>query len=111
VPFVSNSLNIIRVVDSVIQVVDKSSSEKNSIFWRLEELGGWGKGNAVSRLNQASKQDLEGNSSFKVLSLTGRFIFLVNVSVFSNKGSEGLPRQVFRGLIDTLDNRLCSPEG
>ena len=88
----------------MIQVADKSRGEKNTIFWRLEELGGWGKRKAVSRLNQASKQDLEGNSSFKVLSLTGRFIFLANVSVFSNKGSEGLPRQVFRGLIDTLDN-------
>ena len=65
------SLNIIRVVDSVIQVADKSSGEKNTIFWRLEELGGWGKRKAVSRLNQASKQDLEGSGSFKVLSLEG----------------------------------------
>jgi hypothetical protein len=32
----------------------------------LEELGGWGKRNAVSRLNQPSKNDLEGNGSFKV---------------------------------------------
>ena len=95
------SLNIIRVVDSVIQVADKSSGEKNSIFWRLEELGGWGKRKVVSRLNQASKQDLEGNCSFKLLTFRGRCIFLVNVLVFSNKGSEGLPRQVFRVLIDT----------
>lgn len=65
------SLNIIRVVDSVIQVADKSSGEKNSIFWILEELGGWGKRKAVSRLNQASKQDLEGSGSVKVLSLEG----------------------------------------
>jgi hypothetical protein len=55
----------------VIQVADKSSGEKNSIFWRLEELGGWGKRKAVSRLNQASKQDLEGSGSVKVLSLEG----------------------------------------
>lgn len=88
----------------MIQVADKSSGEKNSIFWRLEELGGWGKRKAVSRLNQASKQDLEESGSFKVLSLEGRFIFLANLSVLSNKGTEGLPRQVFRGLIDTLDN-------
>ena len=55
----------------MIQVADKSSGEKNSILWRLEELGGWGKRKAVSRLNLASKQDLEGSGSFKVLSLEG----------------------------------------
>ena len=33
------SLNIIRVVDSVIQVADKSRGEKNSIICKREELG------------------------------------------------------------------------
>ena len=34
-----NYLDIIRVVDSVIQVADKSRGEKNSIICKREELG------------------------------------------------------------------------
>ena len=33
--------------------------------------GGWGKRKAVSRLNLASKQDLEGSGSFKVFIARG----------------------------------------
>ena len=35
-----NYLDIIRVVDSVIQVASKSSGEKKSIIGKREELGG-----------------------------------------------------------------------
>ena len=35
-----NYLDIIRVVDSVIQVASKSSGEKKSIICKREELGG-----------------------------------------------------------------------
>ena len=88
----------------MIQVADKSSGEKNSNFLEIGRVRRMGqkKGGFTAK---SSVKTTSGRKLFvQMLTFRGRFIFLVNVLVFSNKGSEGLPRQVFRVLIDSLDN-------
>jgi len=97
------SLNIIRVVDSVIQVATMSSGEKIQFSEKLEEFGWMGQ-KKRSLMAESAVKTRSGEEWFvKNVSSRGWLIFLANVSLLSKRGSEGLPRQGFGGLIDVAD--------